>query len=70
MQDCKVLIEQLLGALVLNQYGFNHSRCSICGGWDMSPWGETDYRHTKDCPIAAAITAGENGLEELRGRIG
>ena len=34
--------KELLEALKQNQFGFNHRRCSLCGGWNMSENGETD----------------------------
>lgn len=49
----------LYEALKAAQFGFNHRRCSLCGGWNMSPQGETDMAHTKACVIAKALTKAE-----------
>lgn len=49
----------LLEALKAAQFGFNHCRCALCGGWNMGPNGETDLVHTKDCIIARAINKAE-----------
>jgi hypothetical protein len=49
----------LLAALKAVQFGFNHRRCAACGGWDMSPNGETDMVHTPKCIVALALTKAE-----------
>lgn len=48
---------EMYKALTAAQFGFNHKRCSLCGGWNMGPNGETDGVHTKDCVIAKALAA-------------
>lgn len=63
IEDCEPLrnayliaaAPDLLEALELIQFGFKHTRCPMCAGWDMSPNGETDYKHTKECPVRRAI---------------
>lgn len=50
---------ELLEALKAAQFGFNHRRCSLCAGWDMSENGETDMVHTKDCIVSKAIAKAE-----------
>ena len=50
--DCH---EELVKALELIQFGFNHSRCPACAGWNVGPHGETDNAHTADCPVATAL---------------
>lgn len=40
------------------QWGFNHCRCPICAGWMMGPYGETDFKHTPECPIGVAVAKG------------
>ena len=47
------LIKKLEDALRKTQFGFNHRRCPVCAG--MSPNGETDMVHTKECPIGKAL---------------
>lgn len=49
----------LLAALKMTQFGFNHRRCVACAGWGMSPNGETDMVHTKTCPVALALAKAE-----------
>ncbi len=51
------LCRQQHDTLEITQFRFNHRRCSLCGGWNMSPNGETDGVHTKDCVIAKALAA-------------
>lgn len=58
------IIKELLAALKMNEWGFNHARCVVCAGWNMSPQGETDKRHTKTCPVALAIQHAEQKLME------
>ena len=53
----ETLCRQQHEALEAAQFGLNHRRCSLCGGWNMSPNGGTDGVHTKDCVIAKALTA-------------
>lgn len=50
---------RLRDALLANQWGFNHSRCSLCGGFNMGPNGETDYKHTKQCIVGEALAGGD-----------
>lgn len=57
------VIQDLLDALKQNQFGFNHRRCCLCGGWNMSSNGETDLVHTKDCIVAKAIQQAEEYLK-------
>ena len=47
--------QQLREALLATQWGFNHVRCPVCAGWNMSPHGETDHKHTSDCIVALAL---------------
>jgi hypothetical protein len=51
----KAATRLVVEALVLAQFGFNHTRCPLCAGWAMGPNGETDGKHTKDCPIHVAL---------------
>jgi len=55
--------EGMAKALRLNQWGFNHRRCSVCSGWGMGPdgadGGESDHTHTADCPVGTALAAWE-----------
>lgn len=51
-----------LTALAKNQWGFERRRCSLCGGWNMGPNGETDRVHTRDCIVGVAIIKGEKLL--------
>ena len=37
------------------EWGFQGRRCLLCGGWDCSPNGETDFKHTKDCQLGAFL---------------
>lgn len=48
-------MEKLYEALKMVQWGFNHRRCVACGGWNCSPNGETDFKHTKECPVSKAL---------------
>lgn len=48
-------IEHLRSVLKSTQFGFNHVRCPVCAGWNMSSQGETDNIHTPDCPVALAL---------------
>ena len=50
-------IKVLAEALKLSQFGFNHRRCPVCAGWNMSENGETDMIHRKDCKISIALAA-------------
>jgi hypothetical protein len=45
----------LRAALEATQFGFNHSRCPVCAGWNMGPHGETDRVHTPKCPVGIAL---------------
>jgi hypothetical protein len=48
----------LRDALIAAQWGFNHCRCSLCGGFNAdpdNPGSEMDRLHTKSCPIAIAL---------------
>jgi hypothetical protein len=48
----------LRDALEAAQWGFNHCRCSLCGGFNAdpeNPGGESDHLHTKTCPVALAL---------------
>lgn len=47
---------QIRAALEMTQFGFNHTRCPVCAGWNMSPAGETDKVHTKNCPVGQALS--------------
>lgn len=44
-------LESAIELLTALEFLFNHSRCGICSGWMCSPNGETDYAHTKTCPL-------------------
>lgn len=44
-------LEQAKALLQMLEFTFNFRRCSICAGWMVGPYGETDYAHTKDCPL-------------------
>lgn len=48
-------VQRLSDALKLTEFGFNHSRCPVCAGWGVGPYGETDRAHTADCPVAKAL---------------
>lgn len=48
-------IALLRKALLATQWGFNHSRCPVCAGWMMGPYGETDFKHTDDCIVRKAL---------------
>ncbi len=48
-------VEKLKQALKATQWGFNHRRCSVCAGWNMSENGETDFKHTNDCIVGQAL---------------
>jgi len=55
--ELKERIKVLAEALKLAQFGFNHRRCPVCAGWNMSENGETDMIHRKDCKISIALAA-------------
>lgn len=46
---------QLIEALKMTQFGFNHRRCQVCAGWNVGPNGETDDVHTASCPVGAIL---------------
>jgi hypothetical protein len=48
---------EMLAALKLAEFGFNHNRCSVCAGWDGK--SERDRVHSKDCPVSAVIARAE-----------
>ena len=52
-------IEQLREALRLTEFGFNHSRCPVCAGFNVGPNGETDKVHTANCPVGKAMAANQ-----------
>jgi aryl-phospho-beta-D-glucosidase BglC (GH1 family) len=62
MEKNKELIIELLEALKVTQWGFNHSRCPVCVGWNVGPYGETDYAHTRTCPVGLVIKKVEKYL--------
>lgn len=47
--------DDLLAAVLATQFGFNHSRCPVCAGFNVGPNGETDKVHTKTCIVGLAI---------------
>jgi hypothetical protein len=51
--------QELREALTLTQFGFNHSRCPVCAGRGVGPYGETDKAHTADCPVGKALAKPE-----------
>lgn len=51
----------LLEALLATQFGFNHSRCPVCAGFNVGPNGETDKVHTKTCIVGRAIAKATKG---------
>jgi hypothetical protein len=55
--------DALAAALRMTEFGFNHSRCPVCAGFNVGPNGETDRVHTKTCPVALALAAA-SGQEE------
>lgn len=57
IKQLKKHIKALAEALKLAQFGFNHRRCPVCAGWNMSENGETDMIHRKDCKISIALAA-------------
>lgn len=52
-------LQRAWAAVKLTQFGFDHRRCNVCGGWGMSPHGETDRVHTKTCPVGLVIREAE-----------
>lgn len=56
MREAADKIEALHAALEMTQFGHNHARCPVCAGWNMSPAGETDKVHTKNCPVGRALS--------------
>jgi hypothetical protein len=48
-------IKVLEDALKLTQFGFNHTHCPVCAGWNMSIFGSTAMAHTKECQVGKAL---------------
>jgi hypothetical protein len=46
-------LDSLTAALQATEFGFNHTRCPYCAGWDGT--GENDYIHAKECIVKAAL---------------
>lgn len=64
MMNDFVVVESLVRALKQTQFGFNHSRCPVCAGWNTTEaFSEADHCHSTECPVARAIELGESFLQ-------
>lgn len=55
LTSARNLADELAEALRLTEFGFMHSRCPVCAGFNVGPAGETDHAHTKTCPVAKVL---------------
>lgn len=56
-------VNGVLSVMDALEWGFSHRRCPLCVGWDPKGNGETDKKHTADCPFPTARAAMADMLE-------
>lgn len=54
-------IERFRMALKAVEWRGHQGKCPLCAGWNMSSFGETPGKHTKDCLVGRALAV-TNGV--------